>query len=75
MRNVPIATVIKPTADPAAIPPITFFDNPLDDELSAAPVAELVFMPEVPAGVVVAFVTDAVAFRAPDGVAVGDDPT
>jgi hypothetical protein len=75
MRNAPIATAIKPTADPAAMPPIAFFDKPLDDELSAAPVAELAFMPEVPAGVVVAFVIDAVAFRVPDGVAVGDDPT
>jgi hypothetical protein len=75
MRNAPIATAIKPTSDPAAMPPITPFDKPPDDEVFAAPDAELIFTSDVPVGVVVAFVTDAVAFRTPDGVAVGDDPT
>jgi hypothetical protein len=67
----PIATAIKPTADPAAMPPITPFDKPLDEGVFAPLVAEVVFTRAVPVSVVVAFV----AFSEVDGVAVGVDPT
>jgi hypothetical protein len=72
----PIATAMTPTTDPAAIPPITPFERPLEEEdACAVAVVELVFVAlslivvEVLRDIVAVVMVEAV------GVAVRDDPT